>query len=526
MAAFINEKRKDNYLYLCLSLKLGMGIIIRQSIKGSIVTYLGAFLGFITTAVVANYFLTKEQFGLTRVLIEAAIIVSVFAQLGLSSSAIKFFPQFKTSDGRNHGFLFYLFVVPLFGLLIFGLLYVFLKPEIYSYFSKNSALFVKYFYWVIPLAFFITYMTVFETYASILSRIVVPKIIKEIVIRVLTVALFALLFFGFISLNMFVGIFISIYGLAMLLNIFYIFKISAFTLKPNFSFISPELKRKIITYSLFIIGASVGTSIVGKIDIFMISGVMGLGYAAIYSMAYYMASIIEIPSRSILAISYPIVSAAINENNWEKVNDMYKRICLNQLLIGCFIFLVIWVGVDDIFKIIPNEAIYKQGKYVILFIGISKLFDLATGFNSAILLFSRYYYYMLFFIFFLSGLTIATNLWLIPIFGINGSAIATAISILLYNAILTFFIYRKHKSQPFSMNMFKNIVIFALTLGINKVLFTFSNPFIDLIYRVIIASAIYGLLIYFFKISPEFNELLKSSLKKGAIKKLYIFGKK
>ncbi len=520
---------KEEKIFICIfaySLTFGMGIIIRQSIKGSIVTYLGAFLGFITTAVVANYFLTKEQFGLTRVLVEVAILVSVFAQLGLSSSAIKFFPQFKTADGRNNGFLFYLFIVPLFGLLVFGLLYVFLKPEIYKYYSENSALFVKYFYWVIPLAFFITYITVFETYSSILSRIVVPKIIKEIVIRIFTVVLFVLLFFDLISMNMFVGIFISIYGFAMLLNIIYVFKISTVSLKPKISFISPPLKKEIITYSLFIIGASIGTSIVGKIDILMISSVMGLGYAGIYSMAYYMANIIEIPSRSLLAISYPIVSAAINENNWAKVNDMYKRICLNQLLVGCFIFIVLWVGIDDIFKIIPNEAIYKQGKYVILFIGLSKLFDLATGFNAAILLFSRYYYYMLFFIFFLSGLTIAINLWLIPIFGINGSAIATAISILLYNAILTFFIYWKHKSQPFTINMLKIVGIFALTLAVNKFLFVFSNPFIDGVYRVIIASIIYGLLIYFIKISPEFNGLLKSAFKKDAISKLYIFNKK
>ncbi|MEI8205209.1 MAG: lipopolysaccharide biosynthesis protein, partial [Bacteroidota bacterium] len=97
-----------------------MGIVIRQSIKGSIVTYAGAFLGFLTTAFVVTFFLTPEQFGLTRVLIEAAGLVALFAQVGLSSSAVKFFPQFKTEDGRNHGFLFYLIALPVVGFLLFG----------------------------------------------------------------------------------------------------------------------------------------------------------------------------------------------------------------------------------------------------------------------------------------------------------------------------------------------------------------------------------------------------------------------
>ncbi|MFZ4740854.1 MAG: lipopolysaccharide biosynthesis protein [Bacteroidales bacterium] len=503
-----------------------MGIIIRQSLKGSIVTYAGSFLGFLTTAFVVTYFLTPEQFGLTRVLFEAAFLMSVFVQLGLSSSAIKFFPQFKTEDGRNHGFVFYLFTIPILGIIVFGLLYVLFKHPISNYFSANSALFVKYFYWVIPLAFFSAYMLIFETYASILSRIVVPKIIREVIIRILTIILFIVFFFGHISMNMFVGLFISIYGIALILNLIYIYKISPISLKPDFSFITPSLKRQILNYSIFIITASIGTSIVGKIDTFMVAAAIGLKYTAIYSVAYFMANIIEMPSRSISAIISPFVSEAINNNDWGKVNDMYKRVSLNQLLIGCFLFIVLWVSVDDIFKIIPNGNTYVQGKYVILFIGISKLFDLATGFNAFILIFSRYYYYILFFIFFLSGLTIATNLWLIPLFGINGSAIATAISILAYNAILTFFVRWKLKSQPFSINMLKIIAIFIFTLGINYFLVTIANPYLDAIIRGTLAIAIYGSAIFFLKISPEFNELLKSALKKGAFKKLYIFKKK
>ncbi|MEI8205186.1 MAG: polysaccharide biosynthesis C-terminal domain-containing protein, partial [Bacteroidota bacterium] len=416
--------------------------------------------------------------------------------------------------------------LPVVGFLIFGLLYVLLQPQMSDYFSANSELFVHFYYWVIPLALFVTYLAISENYASLLLRIVVPKIIREVIIRVLTVVLFVMFYFGFMSMNMFIGLFISIYGIALLLNLFYIYKISPIYLKPDFSFITPALKSQMIRYSLFIIIASIGTSIVAKIDTFMVSAAIGLKATAIYSVAYFMAIIIEIPSRSISTITYPIVSEAINNSDWGEVNDMYKRVCLNQLLVGCFIFIVLWVGVDDIFRIIPNGNTYVAGKYVILFIGLSKLFDAATGFNASILILSRYYYYMLFFIFLLSGLTIATNLWLIPLYGINGTAIATAISIFLYNAILTFFIWWRLKSQPFSLNMLKIVAVFLLTLGLNYFLFHISNPILDGIVRVIIALLVYGSAAYFLKISPEMNALLKASLKKGAFAKLNIFNKK
>ncbi len=503
-----------------------MGIVIRQSIKGSVVTYVGAFLGFLTTAFIVTYFLTPEQFGLTRVLFEAASLVAVFAQLGLSSSSLKFFPQFKTEDQRNHGFFFYLIIIPIIGFIVFGLLYILLQPQLSNYFSEKSPQFVDYFYWVIPFAFFMVYMIVFENYAAILLRIVVPKIIREVIVRVLTIVLFVMFYFGFISMNLFVGLFIAIYGFALLLNVIYIFKISPVFLKPDFKFITPVLKRQMIKYSLFVIIASIGTSVVAKIDTFMVSASIGLKATAVYSVAYFMANIIEIPARSILAITYPIVSEAMNKNEWGNINGMYKRVCLNQLLIGCLIFIVLWVGVDDIFRIIPNGDIYAQGKYVILFIGISKLFDVATGFNATILMLSRYYYYMLFFIFFLSGLTIATNIWLIPLYGINGTAIATAISIFMYNACLTFFIWWKLKSQPFSFNMLKIVAVFLLTLTANYFFFHINNPFLDGIVRVSVSIILFGGTIFIFKVSPEMNDLIKSSLKKGAFAKLNIFNKR
>ena len=72
-----------------------MGIIAKQSIQGTIVTYLGVAVGFVTTFFVLTRFLSAEEIGLARVLVDAATLFIGLAQLGTSSSIIRFYPHFK-----------------------------------------------------------------------------------------------------------------------------------------------------------------------------------------------------------------------------------------------------------------------------------------------------------------------------------------------------------------------------------------------------------------------------------------------
>ena len=75
-----------------------MGIVERQSIKGTLVSYAGAFIGFLTTFLIITEFLTPKEVGLTRNIVEAATLISSFALLGLNSSAFRFYPYFHRAE--------------------------------------------------------------------------------------------------------------------------------------------------------------------------------------------------------------------------------------------------------------------------------------------------------------------------------------------------------------------------------------------------------------------------------------------
>ncbi|MCL2416895.1 MAG: polysaccharide biosynthesis C-terminal domain-containing protein [Bacteroidales bacterium] len=498
-----------------------MGIIIRQSLKATIVNYIGAFIGFISMMFVATKFLTPEELGLTRVMIEAATILGGLMALGISSSGLRFFPFFRTDKNSYHnGFLFYLLLFPVTGAVAFGLLYVFFKTGITNYFAAESPLFNQFFYYIIPLAIFIAFTAAFETYAINLMRIVIPRFIREVLLRLMNVAVILLYFFEFLTLSQFILALISTYGVMMILNGIYIAMMGKFSLKHDFSYIEKPLKKEITNFTVFIVLASIGSAFAARASMFMLSGMEGLEYSGIYSIALYMAVIIEIPNRSLQAISSPVAAQAIKENDHDKAEGLFRKVSLNQLLVSSLIFVFLWINIDTIFHYMPNSEVFRKGKYVVLFLGIARVLDTIANFSNILITYSRYYYYILFFMFFLMALTIGLNLTLIPINALSGAALATAIASVLYNFLMLAFVKWKLKMHPLSTNMLKILVIIAGLFLLNFALPTLGNPLVDSLYRSFILAVIALCSVYFWNVSDDMTSLIKSFIRRDKINSL------
>ena len=491
-----------------------MGIIIRQSIKGTIVTYIGAFIGFLTTFFLLTKFLTPEEIGLTRVLFEAASLLSSFALLGVSSSAIRFFPYFKSEDGKNNGFFFYLLLLPFIGSIVFISLYYFLREPITDLFIKNSELFVYYFDWVPPFMIFLLYWAVFEVYSILLMRIAVPKLIREIILRLLLVVAYLLYAFDVLDMNGFVACYISVYAISMMLAFLYVSKIGSISLKHNYSFISTDLRKQICSYTMVWMIGALGSNIVSRLDLFMVGSQLGLDYAGIYSIAFYMVAVIEIPSRSIATISSPIASSALKDGDIHAVTQLYRKVSLHQLMVGGFVFLLIWINIDNIFALIPNGEVYSQGKWVVFFLALGKLIEVTLNFGNNLISYSRYYYWGLYFTFFITGIAISLNNWLIPMLGVTGAGVATTLTCLISFSAQQWLVQVKIKTNPISLKLVKLIGLFILVFGVNMLLPKYHVVIIDGIYRTVIVSLCLCSLIYMLNISEEVNILVNRFIKK------------
>ncbi|MBC8112412.1 MAG: polysaccharide biosynthesis protein, partial [Verrucomicrobia bacterium] len=107
-----------------------MGIVIRQSVKASLVSYVGIAIGAINTLFISTALLSPKQFGVAQALVQLALFFGAFAQLGSPYIAAKFFPLFKNETEQHKGFLFFLFVYSGIGFLIFGILFYFFRSEL------------------------------------------------------------------------------------------------------------------------------------------------------------------------------------------------------------------------------------------------------------------------------------------------------------------------------------------------------------------------------------------------------------
>lgn len=502
-----------------------MGIVVRQSIKGTIMNYLGVLVGFITTFFIVTKYLTTEEVGLTRVLVDASILLSGLAQLGTSTSAMRYYPYFKDEKERDHGFFGWSVIIPLIGFIFFTLLFLIFKKPIENYFSQNSSLFVDYIYFVIPMSFFMMYLLVFETNSNLLMRIVIPRFIREVGIRLMTLAVYLLYAFDVLNLDGMVMALCLTYGVATILNIIYLFSLKRISFKIQPSFVSSWLRKDFIFYTLFLVATSLASNLIPVLNTFFVSGKLGLAVAGINTIAVYIASMVEIPYRSLAAISRPQISQGMKDNDMTAVNELVKNVSLHQFMASTFIFFLIWINIDLIYTLIPNGDVYDEAMMVVFILSLVKIVNTSLNVGATVLSYSKYYYYSLLFTVILTITAIYMNIKLIPLWGMNGAALASLISYMMYYLFLLIFVKIKVKVNPFSMReLYTFLIIFMLFMMdclfqnyLSKYLLSiFKEGLLGQILDSIVRTSLFSMLgiviIYKSKISKQVNDIIDKIL--------------
>lgn len=492
-----------------------MGIVARQSIKSSLATYLGIAIGFVTTFFVLTDCLSTEEIGLTRVLVDAATLFAAFAQLGTNASIIKYFPYFKDSAG-NKAFWGLIIIFPLLGFTILTFVLLLFRGEIVDIYSVRSPLIREYFMLLIPLSFFTLYVSVFETSANALMRITVPRVIRDVVIRVLNLVCYLLYGHHIISFDVFVILFTASWGLAMLLNLCYLLSMKQVSFRFDFKSLDRRNLNGMLRYSLFmtlIVFASY-SQLFGSL---FIGAKEGLALAGVYSIAFYIANIVDVPYKSLGSISRPIVATASKNGDSNELSSIAKNVALHQFLASTLLLFFIWINLDALFAVIPHGEDFVAGKWVVLILGIEKVVNCTFSVSIDILNYSKYYRISLFFVLLLSITTLALNGWFVTIWGINGAAAAILLSFTIYYTGLLIYIRWKLKVSTFSFAQVKVGLVILLLLVFNQ-MWSFSvTPYLhdelpliitDALIKSLILTVIAAVALYKFHVSPHVNSLL------------------
>lgn len=146
-----------------------------------------------------------------------SLVYTQISSFGLVTTIARFFPFFKTEDKRHKGFVLYVILISAASFLIVTILYIVFRPVIMDAFKERSALFLEYFYALIPLSLFLILLTICESILRSIYKTVFPVFVREILFRVLTTAGIGLYFFKILTFENFVLYFILIQGFLVLL---------------------------------------------------------------------------------------------------------------------------------------------------------------------------------------------------------------------------------------------------------------------------------------------------------------------
>ena len=488
-----------------------MGIIINQSVKGTIYTYIGAILGFITIGILMPFNFTTAQIGLQKILINYAVLVATFGTLGFNGVTIRLFPYFKDPKKNHHGFLALALLTGFVGFLLTLGLFLIFKNRFIELSIDKSPLLVEYLNYLIVLIFFQIFFIMLDGYYTALLNSIHGTFLREVFQRILIIICIGFYYFNLINFHQFIVFYIVSMAIPTIYIMFSLIKAKQFSLKTDFAFLKKPMLYSIGLMAIFSVLNGFSVGIIQTVDTIMVAGMIGESATGIYVTCFFFGVIISMPARSILKIANIVSANAWKNNNMKEIRDIYEKSCITLFIIGLILFLGVIVNMDNIFKILGPD--FVSGKWVIFFIGLGSLIDMTTGANNSILGSSPYYKVQTVFLVVLVVCLVASNLLLIPAFGITGAAIGGAVSLTILNLLRFLFLYYKYKLQPFNLKFITVGVIGTAAYFISTLIPQLPNFIVDILIRSTFLSILFCTPIYLLKISPDINTKADSILK-------------
>ena len=492
-----------------------MSVVARQGFKYSVVGYLGFLLGTFSAIFVFPH--DMEFYGKLRYVLPTAEMLLPIVVFGLSFSNVKFFNQTQ-QDGKHQNFLSLSLLGILLNFIIFLIGY-FAVNLLFPKLQETEMWQMKRL--ILPLILVLAFSAVFNKYLSNFKRIVVPNIFENLLPKIANLGAFCLYFFiGFpekAAYLFFIGIFI----LGLLGYIYYTNRLEK--LKPDFStdYITKDnLWKEVLNYSFYGFLGNIGNFIAVRIDSVMIGEFLGFEPNGVYNTLYSIISLITVPAMGLYSITAPIINKHLAEKNFEELDRMHKKSSLVLFFLGFVLLSCVLVGFPYLTHFIKNGELLRQSEPVIWVLGFAMLFDLATGFNGHIISLSKYYRFNIVVMLFLALTTVTLNLYFLNSTNLElfGVAIATAISLTLFNIAKIVFNYIKFGVFPLTIEMMYALIIGTLGITVAVIMPEFKSSFLNLLYKPGVVLLMFFVGNYFLKIFP-----LEEYINRNFLKSLFKF---
>ena len=483
-----------------------MGVVAKQTFYNLLSIGLAFFLGAVNTLYMYPNFMGSRFQGVVIALLAYSNLVQPFISFGLQHAIIKYYSSFNNKKERDSLLIFSIWSPLLILSLIFFYLYFF-SSSLVSNISSKEPLLSTYAFVIILIAISTSYFEIFYSWLRVQLVSVFGNFLKEFYPRLLNFFLLTLYALDYINFEIFIYFIIIGYYLRLIIIIIY----SLIVYSPEITFKLPKSYLKIIFYSFLIFLSGAASSIILDIDKSMIASLITSDDVAFYSVALFIAAVIEAPGRAMFQMVSPLVSKAINSNDKKYLIRLLKKSSDNLFLVSGVLFLLINLNISDFYKFV-NQPLYASAISVVSVVSIGKLFSMSIGCLNNIITNSKYYHYIFWFSVLSATTAVGLNLILIPKYGVIGAAYATVFVIMFINTMKLILIAYGLKIHPYSFQTLKILLLIIVVYLILKEINLEYSSIINLSLRSILIICLYAILSQFLGLSKDINQQIKKYL--------------
>lgn len=476
-----------------------MGIVVRQSFLNLISIGIAFLIGAVNTLYLYPTFLGSKLQGLIIALLAISNLLQPFISFGTQHAVIRYYSKYTKKTDKD-GLLTLSIIIPLVIVILFAPVFYAYYDEIRQFLFQNDQSLSQYAYVILFVAVSTSFFEVFYSWLRVKLKSVFGNFLKELYPRLLISFLLISYSYGVLDFENFVLFLIYGYYLRLLIIIIYSFYIN----KPRISLSFKSDFKEVFKYCLLIFLSGAASSIILDIDKSMLSSILTVENVAYYSVAVFIAAVIEIPGRAMFQILSPVVADAINKNHFKKLEGLLKKSSTNLVLVASLFFLLINLNLDDFYEMLNQDG-YSIGIPIVIIVSFGKLYSMSIGCVNNIISNSKYYYYTFWFSLFSSVLAVVLNIYLITDYGIVGAAYATLIVIFIMNSLKLYLIKVKFNIHPYSKDTAKIIVLSIIGYIIFSNLKLDFQPVLNIIIKSSLILILYTLSAYIFRLSDDVN---------------------
>lgn len=494
-----------------------MGVVRRQTIKNNLLSYFGVAIGVVSQIYI--YPLNLEAKGFADGLMKFATLLYPFFTLGVGTVMVRFLPYMRAertvAAARLLTWSSIAVTATLTVLILSGCLFADGILGLLGAWDVHLGLLETHRWAIIIIVVCLTYASVISTNLINHQRIAVPVIFNNLILKVALPLLVVLVTFDVITMVQYL---LGILGAYVLV----VAGLAAYSRWGGFLkfdagplVLREKSVRDVVSTAGFALFGLLGSSLVTNMDVVMVNTTLDNVETAIYSFCLFAAGVMAIPYAAVNTITAPLVAEKWQSKDFSRLGQLYRDSSIALTAVGALVITGLFVCLPYLYFITEKMEQHLPGYWPTILIAVGILTDQVTGINSTLINYTDHYRWNIVFVLFAGMLNYLLNYYFLVVqqTGIIGAAIATMISLILYNVVKSLFVWKTIGIQPLSRDHTLIIAVFTLLGGGAWLIPALGNPWLEIFIRGSVITGGAFLAFRFTPLSPFLRRLLSAGLK-------------